>query len=116
MPDGTHLELLPSCTPNGPNLPEAHPTRLAAAIHMRTSLWLGCSPSTPLPPLFELLNGRFSNVNSSTWYNVEFVVSREREQPSLDGGDFELSGEITLPARWPSEKVRTRDCLSIAEI
>ena len=45
MPDGTHLELLPSCIPNGPNLPEVHPTRLAAAIYMRTSLWLGCSPS-----------------------------------------------------------------------
>jgi hypothetical protein len=55
-------------------------------------------------------------VNSSTWYDVEFVVSREREQPSLDGGDFELNGEITLPARWPSETERTRDCLSIAEI
>jgi hypothetical protein len=71
---------------------------------------------TPLPPLFALLNGRFSHVNSSTWYNVEFVVIREREQPSWDGGDFELKGEMTLPVRWPSEKEGARDCLSIAEI
>ena len=41
----TYLDdLPPSCTPNGPShtiRPEAHPSRPATAIHMRTSLWLG---------------------------------------------------------------------------
>ena len=44
------------------------------------------------------------------------MVSREQEQLSSDGGDFELKGEITLPERWPSEKEGARDSLSFAEI
>ena len=121
-PDCTYLDdLLSSCTPNGPSHTSARkpilrgpPPRLTCE---QAYGWAPHALLTPpqLPPLTALLSGNFSDVGSSTWYNVKFGVSREQERPPSDGGDFKLKGQITLPERWPSEKEGARGCLSFAE-
>ena len=113
------LNFSPPCTWNCTIRPQAHPTRRAAAIHWQTAPVAG--PLTRFSalrhrrnhgcrrtPLFSILNEHLSNagVDSSTWYDAGIVAGRKRHSPSLDGGNFELRGEIMHPSlpRWSSVK------------
>ena len=113
MRDGTYLELFSFMHPESYYPPSSlsnearrrHPLA-SKACGWAAYAFLGAPSSMqpPPPPLSTLLNERLRDAGSSTRYDAEFTVSRKQHRPSSDGGDVELRGEITPPARWSSEK------------